>query len=338
MRVANRCLALVLAICPLTCVAGEELMMPLAEGTTWHYEMTRESSSTSLDLKDAKEKDRFPVSYRIGGTQNIDNKALLKLELYRDETLASTDLITVDQHGIICPVRIDEKGALIKLNPPQTMVASPLKTGTSWNFNGQIGDAKVSQHYEIAGEEDVAVAAGKFRAWRIHCEQTLPSTATIDRWFVSGTGFVKVLTKVRTPSGGVLQETSLELKQSPKFENRPEPKPIAGSVELSVGLSKQPVGPFATTFTADTPAIYARWQGHGLRAKAKIRAVWIAENVADVAADYEIDEASALAETPNSHGTFTLSSPDGGWAPGDYRVEFYIDEALADTAKLKITK
>jgi len=312
--------------------------MPLTEGTTWNYEMTRESGSTSLDLRDAKEKDRFAVSYRIGGTQNIDNKALLKLELYRDQKLASTDLITVDEHGIICPVRIDEKGALIKLNPPQTMIASPLKTGTSWDFNGQIGDTKVSQRYEIAGEEDVKVAAGKFRAWRIHCEQTLPSPATIDRWFVSGVGFVKAVTKVGAPSGGVLQQTSLELKQPPKLEKPPEPTSIAGSVWFSAGLSKQPVGDFATTFAVDTPAIYARWQSHGLRAGAKIRAVWVAENVADVAGDYEIDEASALAETPNSRGTFTLSCPDGGWLPGDYRVEFYVDEAPADTVKLKIAK
>lgn len=338
MRVNYRCLALVLAICPLTCVSAEQLL-PVTEGTSWNYEMVQERGDNGdLDLTEPNIKDRFTVTYRFGGTQKIDNKDLLKLELYRGETLLSADLITVDEHRIVCSARVDEKGALIRLNPPQTMLATPLKAGTSWDFDGQIGDTKVRQHYDIPDEEDVDVPAGKFHAWRIHCEQSSPAPATIDRWFVPGTGFVKVETKIKAPSGGLLQQTSLELKGPPKIAAAPQQKAVPESGKLSVGVSKEPAGNFTTIFSANTPAIYARWQGRGLPAQTNIRVVWIAANVADVAADCEIDEASAVAATPNSHGTFTLSRPDGGWAGGDYRVDFYVDDALAGTVKLKIVK
>jgi hypothetical protein len=65
--------------------------------------------------------------------------------------------------------------------------------------------------------------------------------------------------------------------------------------------------------------------------------VWIAENIGeDFPQHYKVDEASAVTETPNAHGAFTLTRPEDGWAPGDYRVEFYVDDILADTVKLKI--
>jgi hypothetical protein len=296
------------------------------------------SESGNLDLTEPNPKDRFTVTYRMAGTQKVEGKDLLKLEMYRDDALANTDLITVDDRGIICSARTDEKRALVKLTPPQTMLAIPLKTGMEWNFDGQIGETKVRQHYQVAGEEDVDVPAGKFHAWRIHCEQTSPTAASIERWFVPGTGFVKVVTSISGQSGLLLQKTTLNLKETPKIKALPEAKSATEPGKLSVGISKEPSGDFITTFASNTPAIYARWQSRGLRAGANIRVVWIAENVADVAADYEIDDASTTATTSDGHGTFTLSQPEGGWMPGDYRVQFYIDEAPADTVKLKIVK
>jgi hypothetical protein len=89
----------------------------------------------------------------------------------------------------------------------------------------------------------------------------------------------------------------------------------------------------------DTPQIYARWQGHRLRKGAKLRAVWIAENIgADALPDYKADEASTVAESPTAHGAFILSRPEEGWVLGDYRAEFYVDDVLAETIKLKIVK
>jgi hypothetical protein len=316
---------------------GEKALLPTTEGTTWNYEMVDERPSSSLDLTEPNQKERFAVTYRMSGTEKVDNEDLLKLEIYRGDTLENTDLIAVDEHGIISPARTDAKGALIKFEPPQRLVATPLRSHASWNFDGKIGDTKVDQRCEIDGEEDLTVPAGKFHAWRIHCEQTSPASATMDRWFVPGTGFIKFVTTVKAPSGSVLQQTSLVLKEV----SSPAVRAGAGaeSGKLSVTLSDDPAGgstTSTTTFPTTTRAIYARWQVHGLRPFAKVRAVWIADNTENAPANYKIDETSTVVKTSDSAGTFALDRPDDGWTPGDYRVELYVDNAPAATVKLKI--
>jgi hypothetical protein len=317
-------------------------LIPTVPGTAWQYNMTEEIAS-GLRVPDAKRdadgKIRLPVLYRIEGPENVDGKDLLRFEMHRAGVVTNSDLLTVDKHGIICWARINLDGELVKLNPPQTMIGMPLKRGTSWTFDSQADDMKVRQHYKVIGEEDVDVPAGKFRAFHIHGEQTSPSPMTIDRWFATGTGIVKDVTTMRAVNGDLLQRISLELAEQPKIMDRPDVKSDAAPQRLSVSLSKEQFGKATSTFSSDTTQIYARWQGHRLRKGAKVRAVWIAENIGeDFPPDYKVDEASATAEGPTAHGVFTLSRPDDGWAVGDYRVEFYVDDVFADAVKLKIVK
>lgn len=332
---------LLLIAIPLAGVCGEQLI-PTADGTTWLYEMTQEAGKkfTFSDAKPGPDgKVHRLAAYRITGTQEVDGKNLLKFEMLRDGVITNTDLMTVNERGISCAARLDQYGELTKLDPAQTMIAAPLKPGASWEFDGKVADANAHQHYDVLPEEDVDVPAGKFRAFHIHGEQTAPMRMTIDRWFVNGTGIVKDVTTIRTPDGNLLRRISLELKERPKIAPRPEVKPVPPPKKISVSVGKVPIGAATNQFGSDTPKIYARWQGRGLRDQAKIRVVWIAEKAASIAPpDYTIDEATTTANGPDSHGTFTLSRPDGGWMPGNYRVDFYLDAELADTAKLKITK
>ena len=332
---------LTLVAVPLGFVSAAELI-PTELGTGWRYDMTQEVGK-GLRVPDSKmdadEKIRRPVLYRIAGIENVDGKELLKFEMHRAGVVTNTDLLTVEEHGIICSARINVDGEMIKFSPPQTMIATPLKRGTSWTFDGQAGDMKVHQHYDVTGEEDVEVPAGEFHAFRIHGEQTSPSPMTIDRWFVTGTGIVKDVTTMRDASGALLERISLELMERPKILDRPEVNVEAAPKKLSVSVAKERFGKPTTTFSSDTPQIYVRWKGDRLRKGAKVRADWIAENIGDDApADYGVDEASTIADGPTAHGTFTLSRPDDGWAPGDYRAEFYVDDVLVDTVKLKIVK
>jgi hypothetical protein len=332
---------LALVAVPLGFVSAAELI-PTEPGTGWRYNMTQEVGK-GLRVPDSKmdadEKIRRPVLYRIAGMENFDGKELLKFEMHRAGVVTNTDLLIVDEHGIICSARINVDGEMIKFSPPQTMIATPLKRGTSWNFDGEAGDMKVHQHYDVTGEEDVEVPAGEFHAFRIHGEQTSPSPMMIDRWFVIGTGIVKDVTTMRDASGDLLERISLELMERPKILDRPEVNVEAAPKNLSVSVAKERFGKLTTTFSSDTPQIYVRWKGHRLRKGAKVRVEWIAENIGDDApADYGADEASTIADGPTAHGTFTLSRPDDGWAPGDYRAEFYVDDVLVDTVKLKIVK
>jgi hypothetical protein len=288
---------------------------------------------------DAERKIRVRVLYRLDGTEDVDGKELLKFEMHRGGAVTNTDLLTVDEHGIICWARINIDGEFIRLNPPQTMIAMPLRRGASWNFNGWADDLKVRQRYTVTGDEGVNVPAGRFRAFHIHAEQTSPSSMTIDRWFVSGLGIVKDVTTMRAASGDLLQRISLELTGPPNIVDRPEVKEDAAPKKISVTLAKERFGKATTAFSSAAPRIYARWQGHRLSKNAKVRAVWIAENIGeDFPPDYKVDEASVIIESPTAHGVFTLSRPEDGWALGDYRVEFYVDDVFIDAVKLKIVK
>jgi hypothetical protein len=325
-----------------TVSAAAAALIPTADGTSWRYNMT-EDIGKGLSIPgaklDADGKIRLPVLYRINGTDNVDGKDLLKFEMHRAGVITNTDLLTVDEHGIICWARINLDGELVKFVPPQTMIAAPLKMGVRWDFNGQAGEVSVRQHYEVVGEEDIGVPAGKFHAYRIYGEQTSPSRMTIDRWFAIGVGIVKDVTAMRAANGDLLQRISLELAEAPKIIARPEVKSDALPKQLSVSIAKEQFGNPVTTFSSNTPEIYARWQGRRLRKGAKIKAAWIAENIGeDFPQDYKVDEVSAVAESPTAHGTFTLARPEDGWAPGDYRVEFYVDDVLVDSVKVKIVK
>jgi hypothetical protein len=317
-------------------------LVPTTPGTTWRYSMTAEIGKglTISNLKpDIDGKVRLPVLYRLDGIEDLDGREVLKFEMHRAGSITNTDLLTVDEHGIICWARINLDGELIKFNPPQTMVAAPLKQGATWNFDGQAGDLKVHQRYDVTGEEDIEVPAGEFHTFHIRGEQSSPSRMTIDRWFAPGIGIVKDVTTMRATDGDVLERISLELVERPKMQNRPEVKSDIASKRMSVSFARDQFGKASTVFSSDTPQIYVRWQGRRLRKGGKVKAVWIAENIGDdFPQDYKVDEASATVENHNARGVFTLARPEVGWAIGDYRVEFYVDDVFVDVAKLKVVK
>lgn len=317
-------------------------IIPTAPGTSWRYNMTEEIGKglNVPNIKaDADGKIRLPVLYRLDGTEEVDGKNLFKFEMHRAGTVTNTDLLTVDEHGITCWARVNLDGELVKFNPPQTMIAVPIKKGASWNFDGRAGELKVQQHYDVTSEEKIDVPAGTFQSFRIHGEQTTPNRMTIDRWFAPGVGIVKDVTTMQDSKGDLLQRISLELAEAPKIAERPEVKPDTTPKRLVVSLAKDRFGKATTSFTSNTPEIYARWQGQRLRQGANVKAVWIAENIGeDYPEDYKIDEASAVAATPTARGAFTLTRPEDGWMPGDYRVEFYVDGILVDSVKIKIAQ
>jgi hypothetical protein len=109
--------------------------------------------------------------------------------------------------------------------------------------------------------------------------------------------------------------------------------------KLSITLGKAATGETTTKFTADTPKIFARWQGHDFAKGTTLRAVWIAQEVGEVAPpNYKIDEASVTVTEPTSNGLFSLSRPNTGWPIGSYRFEIYSDESLIDTVKFNIAE
>ena len=114
---------LIFTAAPLAAVFGGELL-PTADGTSWRYNMTEEIGK-GLDVQHAKPdadgKIRLPVLYRINGTENIDGKDLLKFEMHRGGAITNTDLLTINEQGIVCWARINLDGELVNFNPPQML-------------------------------------------------------------------------------------------------------------------------------------------------------------------------------------------------------------------------
>src|SRR5437899_12098294 len=123
-------------------------LIPTADGTGWRYNMT-EAIGKGLDIRDAKTdaggKIRVPVLYRIEGAENVDGKDLLKFEMHRAGAITNTDLLTVDERGITCCAKVNLDGQLVTLNPPQRVIAQPLKKGAGWDITCQAAEVHPDQ-------------------------------------------------------------------------------------------------------------------------------------------------------------------------------------------------
>ncbi len=330
--------------------ARAETPLPSAPGTIWHYQMTQEfgegvhPSDKSLKF-DAQGKLLTPTDIYVAGKQRVGDVDTFKYDMYRQGAVALTEFFTVDEKGVTAIARAVENGEPLLCVPPQKILNFPPRVGEKWNYKGSVGDMETEQEYEIVGRESVQVPAGKFDAFNLRLTQVAPTPPKVveDRWFVPNTGYVKFVTTLTLENGNLLQRITLELSEGPKIAEKP---PVAsapsaspaGKKLLHAALAKELTAEPTTIFTPDLEKIFCRWQGDALNNGDKIRCVWIAEDVGEVAPpNYKLDEVSMTADGPTAAGTFTLSRPDKGWPSGRYRVELYAGDQLADTLSFTIT-
>ena len=111
----------------------------------------------------------------------------------------------------------------------------------------------------------------------------------------------------------------------------------AGDVSVKVRMTAGPQDPPSTTFASNTPNLYAIFKTEGAKAGDKIRGVLIAEDVGDVArANTKVLETILDIEGDTEAGDFNFDDPTNGWPVGKYRVEIYVNDELATTAKFTI--
>ena len=341
-------------------LAAAEPLLPTADGTTWQYELVEELGGPA-----AAPPTTAAVTVRTG-RQTFGGKEFIKLETTTDDVVTKIELMTLDEQGWVCHFRAGKDGRLAKLDPPQTIVPAAIKVGDSWETDGEVAGMEMRQHFVIGKEETIIVAAGTFRAFPLHCEDSSVMSAKLDRWFCPGIGFVKETTVVRGPTGGLLQRATLELQKPPEVVAKPEvtpsPSPTAAAPptisptpqirgpaietdpaqagkKLTVEVSTDPAGGSKSEFKSDAENIYVRWHGHGLPEGARVRVAWIAEDVGDlVEPNFVVDETESVAPAPDASARFTLGRPPDGWAEGKYRVEFYVNDELEETVRVTIVK
>ena len=342
-------------------------LLPTVEGTSWEYD-SRETLTGAAPLHSV-------VTVRAG-KQLLDGEEVVKLETLSGNAVSKTELVSADENGIACLARIGKDGKITKLNPPEPIIAAPLKVGATWELEGEVAGIKMHQHFTVVAKESVTVPAGTFQAFHLQCEDSSLMSIKLDRWFVPGTGFVKETTVLRGP--GVMQRVTLELNKitevlskpvvapspaapkpaeqqpdsSPKSAiavsstampsepvASPEEKAAAPSKKLTVEVSSDPAGGLKTEFKSAVANIYVRWHGHDLPEGAKVRVAWVAEDVGDlVEPNFVIDETETVAHAPDASARFTLGRPPDGWAEGKYRIEFYVDDLPVETIKVTIAR
>ena len=342
-----------------------EPLLPTGEGTTWEYDSTETLTGGAPA--------RTVVTVRAG-RQVFDGKEVVKLETLAGNVVTKTELVAVDEKSITCVARSGKDGKVTKLNPPEPIIAGPLKVGAAWKVENEVAGIITHQSCTAIAEENVTVPAGRFRAFHVQCEGSSLMSIKFDRWFVPGTGIVKETTVLRGP--GMMQRVTLDLSKvsevlakpvaSPSAaaprptEQPPSPTPVAAVTpmatasaptatpeeqttpppkKLTVEVSSDPAGGLKTEFKSDVANIYVRWQGHDLPADATVRVTWVAEDVGDlVEPNFVIDETESVAPAPDASARFTLGRPPDGWAEGKYRVEFYVNDLPVETVKVTIVK
>jgi hypothetical protein len=261
------------------------------------------------------------------------------------------------------------KRKVTTFNPPQTVLPEQLTVGTKWELEDQVDGSTMHQEFSVMAEEQITVPAGKFRAWRLECGRPWPMSARIERWVTPGVGVVKETTATHGPTGRLLQRVTRSLKQFSRSAAEPsvtisaaDPAPkaavtpaessslelatverpppvisIASDPQVTVQVSRTRDGESVTQFRSSAPAIFVRWSGDDLPVNSVVRIVWVAADVGDlVEPNFVVDETETEVTTPDFGGRFTLARPPDGWAPGKYRLELYVGEALLATVPVTI--
>ncbi|HEV3099064.1 MAG TPA: hypothetical protein VGY75_05055 [Candidatus Udaeobacter sp.] len=111
----------------------------------------------------------------------------------------------------------------------------------------------------------------------------------------------------------------------------------AADVNVELYVTSTAAGEPETTFTPDTPKLFAMFKTKGIKDGDKVRGVLIAEDVGDVApANTKVLEKTLTLDEDTDNGDFNFSKPTKGWPVGKYRVELYVDDHLATTTAFTI--
>lgn len=90
-------------------------------------------------------------------------------------------------------------------------------------------------------------------------------------------------------------------------------------------------------FSPDTPSIFLLATLADVPSGVRLKSVWIAEKTEVAPANYEIDSTELTGGGAMNKVTFSLSRPDAGWPPGEYRVELLIDGNPSGSARFTVT-
>ena len=75
------------------------------------------------------------------------------METLSGNVVSKTELVSVDENGIVCLARGGKDGKITKLNPPQPIIAAPLKVGAAWELEGEAAGMKMRQRFTVVAKK-----------------------------------------------------------------------------------------------------------------------------------------------------------------------------------------
>ena len=151
---------------------------PLKAGTKWAYE---------LDQNGKKVK----ITSQIAKLEKMDGKSLALLETTINGEVAATEHLASTEAGVF---RHRVNG--IELSPPVCLLKYPLKKDDTWETEATIANEQLKIKGKVLDNEEVTVAAGKYKAFRVEVETSAAGMrATTIFWFAPDVGVVKQTTE-----------------------------------------------------------------------------------------------------------------------------------------------
>lgn len=101
-------------------------------------------------------------------------------------------------------------------------------------------------------------------------------------------------------------------------------------------LSDEKDGAAKQVFTPTTPKIFLRAKLTGMPRGTKLKAAWIAEKTKVAPPNYQIDATELTVGMIDNRADFSLSKPNAGWPPGDYRVDLSANGKVVNDVRFKV--
>jgi len=168
--------------------------LQLKEGTVWTYV----SAGTEGRIK-------------VTGREKVGEIETWVLTTQVEGEPAQRECITLDASGI----RLHRQATgdrVTEYATPMVRLKLPPAKGETWEWNGEIGEAKASVAFKNEGEVDVKVPAGAYKAWKVSVVISIGNDKhTGTNWYAPGVGIVKQVSQFDSGSGKK-QERLIELK------------------------------------------------------------------------------------------------------------------------------
>ena len=151
---------------------------PLKAGTKWSYEVNQDGK-------------KLKTTSQIAKVEAIDGKSVALLETTINGEVSATEHLATTEKGVF---RQRVNG--IELSPPVCVLKYPVKKDDTWETESTIANEQLKVKGKVIDNEDITVAAGKYKAFRVEIETSAAGMRNITTlWFAPDVGVVKQSTE-----------------------------------------------------------------------------------------------------------------------------------------------